>query len=1006
MRKLLHPLVLAGVALFALAASLPFLTTAKSQRGFYFFEAELTSTAPGMAQLFFDVGRGSNEDDSSHAAIVAGTQPQLQRFPLEMGTCHSLRFDPLDRECVMTIAHARIVDRSGRVVRTFTSADFTAVQQIAALTAENGVLKVATTPGAFDPILTLKVATPIKLAPSWGLLFGLLLPVWIGLGALLLLVGWAAGGASGRLGRLATWAEAHPVRALFGTALVAVAVQCHPVIFFGKSFVSPNNAVYLLYDTFPTVPGYQSTDVEDARGADVGAMMWAHMYFPELTREALFRDGELPLWNRYDLTGTPLLGQGQTMIGDPLNWLTIAANSAAWAWDARFVLMRVLFAFGSGLAVWLLARQLGPALLVTGSSVFIGFFAFRLNHAAILSVCWSPWVLVAWCWLLEARTPRARNLSLLALVVAHAGLMNSGTIKEAYMLAACLDFAGLLLVLGAAEPLRRRLGKLAAAALAGVVFALLMAPQWIAFLDALRKSHTHYDVPAAAQLPPWMFVGFFEDLFYRQLRPQETHFEPSSNVVMLLGFLWALVGAREHFANRRFVAIFVAALLPFTLIFGIIPAAWIVKVPFVANIIHVDNTFSCSLIVLMSVLAGFGFATVFRQAREPGGLSRYLIFVTLLGVLAALYFGSTQQNPKSAFFQGYIPSLLLVLLFAPALAGLAFRRQQRGLVAAIFAGALVLLLWRHAQYVANPFDTYVLNPKVRVNLSARSPATRFVDAQLQRTHEPSRPVGLGYNLFPGYNQRLDWESIYGVDALRNPYVDELAELTPMKKLLDWVGGPPAQEDIGAALPMQDLLNVRYYLAGHQVPPRELAGRQPLGGFDLDVYESPTAWPRAFFTDTLTHYRTPAEFVGMTLAGDRRPFAAIQEQDVATQPDGLTRLPRNLGARTIRPASDYQLTSNTTSFTVAANTAGVIVLTESYYPGDFEVLLNGEPADYFRVNHAFKGVYVDHPGTYHVTFRYWPEHLTFGLWLAAGGLLLGVGAPLGEWWFQRRRAAPA
>ena len=1000
-RKLLHPLALAGAALFALAASLPFFSTAKSQQGLYFFEAELTSSAPGIAQLFYDIGRGSNEEDSSHLPLVAGNQPQLQRFPLPMGTCQALRFDPLDRECVMTIAHARIVDRSGHVVRSFAPSDFVAAQQIASVTEENGVLKVVTTPGAFDPILSVKLTRPLELAPSSRLVFRTLIPVWIGLGAVLLLVGWFVGrDPAGRFSRVVAWAQAHPIRALFGAALVAVAVQCHPVIFFGKSFVSPNNAVYLLYDTFPTVPGYRSTDLEDAHGADVGAMMWDHLYFPVLTREALFRDGEFPLWNRYDLAGTPLLGQGQTMVGDPLNWLTIAADGATWAWDARFIIMRVLFAFGSGLAVWLLARQLGPALLVTVSSVFIGFFAFRFNHAAILSLCWSPWILVAWCWLLEARTSRARNLSLLALIVAHAGLMNSGTIKEAYMLTACLDLAGVFLVLGAAEPWPARLGRLAAAALAGVVFALLMAPQWIAFLDALRKSHTHYDIPSAAQLPPWLFIGFFEDLFYRQLRPQEVHFDPSSNLVMLLGLLWAFIGAREHFTNRRFVAIFAAALLPFALVFGLIPAAWIVKVPFIANIIHIDNTFSCPLLVLMSVLAGFGFATLFRQARAPGGFPRYLVFVTLLAGLAALYFSFTRHHPKSAFFQGYIPSLLLVLLLAPALAWLAWRRQLRGLTAAILAGALAVLLWRHAQYLATPFDTYVVNPKVRVDLSVRSPAVKFIDAQRR---EPARAVGLGYNLFPGYNQRLDWESIYGVDALRNAYVDELAELTPMKKVLDWVGGPPAQDDIGPALPMQDLMNVRYYLAGHQVPPRELAGRRPLGSFDLDVYESPTAWPRAFFTDSLTRYETPAEFVALTLADDHRPFAAVQEKDLPTLPENLARLPHTSGNRTIRPASDYQLTSNTTSFTVAANNAGVIVLSEAYYPGDFELLLNGEPADYFRVNHAFKGIYVDHPGTYHVTFRYWPEHFTLSLWLAAGGVLLAVAAPLADSWRRRRRA---
>lgn len=999
MRKFFNPLALLVAGFFSLAASLPFLTAIKAHSDYYFFEAELTSTAMGVAQLFYDVGRGFVEADSSHLPLTVQHEPKLYRFPLPTAACRALRFDPIDGEGTVTIAHARIVDRDGKVTREFTADDFSAAQQIVSLTQEGGRLKAVTTPGGHDPILEIKLATPLPLALGGAWLARTLGPLWLAIFAVTLgLNALATGRLAGRAGRLAAWGRVHPAQALLATAALAVAVQCHPVLFFGKSFVSPNNNVYLLYDTFPTVPGYTSTDLEDAPGVDVGAMMWTHMYLPVIEREALLQHAELPLWNRYDLTGVPLLGQGQSMFGDPLNWLTLAANGASWAWDARFLVIRVLFAFGTGLAVWLLARHLGAALLTTVSVVYIGFFAFRLNHAAILSLCWSPWILVAWGWLLEARSPRARNLSLLALIAAHGCMMTSGTIKEAYMLAVCLDFAGVLLVLTARETWRSRAGKLAAAAFAGAVFVLLAAPQWLVFLDALKKSHTHYETPGASQLPLSLVIGFFEDLFYRQLRPGEAQWEPSSNFVILFGVLWALAGLRENLANRRFVALLAAALVPFALVFGLVPAAWIVKIPFVANIIHVDNTFSCALIVLAAVLAGFGLAGAIRRLREPGWMASYGFFVLLLAALAALYFGSNRQTPKSPFFRGYVPALFLVLLGGPAAAWLAARRRQPGVVTAVAAGGFALLLWRHGQYLATPFDAYVLNPKVRVDLTAPSAAVAFVNAQAK---EPSRPAGLGYNLFPGFNQRLTWESIYGVDAVRNPYIDELADLTPMRKITDWVGGPRAQEDIGPALPMQDLMNVRYYLAGHQVPPRELNGRRWLAGLDLDVYESPTAWPRAFFTDTVTTYQAPADFVRLTLNGDHRPFAAVQEKDLRLLPDSFRLLRRPMADRLSQPAYDYHLTNNTTSFTVSATVPGVIVLSESYYPGDFEVKLNDEPTTYFRVNHAFKGIYVDHPGTYHVTFRYWPERLTLGLWLGAGGFVAGILALVADWSLRRR-----
>ncbi len=69
-----------------------------------------------------------------------------------------------------------------------------------------------------------------------------------------------------------------------------------------------------------------------------------------------------------------------------------------------------------------------------------------------------------------------------------------------------------------------------------------------------------------------------------------------------------------------------------------------------------------------------------------------------------------------------------------------------------------------------------------------------------------------------------------------------------------------------------------------------------------------------------------------------------------------------------------MTNNGTRFTVDAAGPGLIVLGETYYPGDFAAKVNGKTVDYIRVNHAFKGIWVRKAGTYNVEFIYRPEKL--------------------------------
>jgi len=198
-------------------------------------------------------------------------------------------------------------------------------------------------------------------------------------------------------------------------------------------------------------------------------------------------------------------------------------------------------------------------------------------------------------------------------------------------------------------------------------------------------------------------------------------------------------------------------------------------------------------------------------------------------------------------------------------------------------------------------------------------------------------------------------------------------------------------NIAATKPIYDALNVRYYFGSTADAAQPAPGLEKVAGADLDVFESKTVWPRAFFTDRLSRYQDVRQFVNWLKAGDGRPFAAVLADEVHAPG-----APFDQASRQIVAAHDYRLTNNTTSFTIDAPGTGVAVLNEAFVPDNFRAYVDGRRVPWFRVNHVFKGVALAGPGPHRVEFAYWPAPLTASLVVAAGGLLFiltGVGVLL-------------
>ena len=207
------------------------------------------------------------------------------------------------------------------------------------------------------------------------------------------------------------------------------------------------------------------------------------------------------------------------MFGDPLHFLVVFADGAAWAWDLKFLLAKWLFASGLGLIVWRLTRHLPSATLMAFSSAFIGFFVFRINHPAFFSVCYAPWILYCWIRLTQGAALRPALGWVGGLLLANWAELNSGTVKEAYMLLAGLNLTGAILLAWPAPAAgRAKLRTFGVLLAAGGVFALLSAPIWLTFLDTLRQAYTSYDQPWVYQIQPGMILGLFDEIFYRPLQ--------------------------------------------------------------------------------------------------------------------------------------------------------------------------------------------------------------------------------------------------------------------------------------------------------------------------------------------------------------------------------------------------------------------------------------------------------------------------------------------------------
>ncbi len=679
----------------------------------------------------------------------------------------------------------------------------------------------------------------------------------------------------------------------------------------------------------------------------------------------------MPLWNRYNLLGNPLWGQAQHFFLDPLHFAALAFDDPSYYADAAFVAARIVFATGIGLATRAATGSTLAGAFAATAAPFIGYFAFRFNHPAYFSIVYAPWILWAYFALAVRDSMKALVVGAVALSVASLLQLFGSTPKEGAVAFAVAHATGMTALLLAGGSARQRARRLAAAVAALSLAVLIATPHWLIFLDTLSALYTAYGQPTV------VYAGWHEiaAIALGTWLPGMPY--PSLNGLVAI-FAAATCCALATIRDRGPVlACAIGGGATLALACGIVPASVMLEVPLLANIHHTWNAFITAALTPLLVLSGA--ALVVLQRSPTAGLVGAVVGTAIFVVAIVLGMQPERPLPTSFAAASLLPGVSLAILVVMARTKTATAIAPAALIV-LACGLLPCGL--QLETGVPSLDSVLFQPRLRADLDEPPPSVAAVRARAGS--DPFRVAGLDEVLFQGVQGLYRLEGLGGPDALELIEPRELSDAAGVHRTeWDWLT-LLRKPDLEHARGLLDMLGVRFVFAHAE----QLTDTLPLGSPDpVHVIERPTAWPRAFFVDGVRRHGSLNEFVN-GLRASQGPFASIDRSDAAAVAATATLPDRE---RVVVPARDYRLTANRTAFVVDAPGAGVAVLAESFVPRDFVATLNGNRADYFRINHALKGIALPGAGSWSIAFEYRPRYWRLALTIAMVSASIAIAA---------------
>ena len=709
-------------------------------------------------------------------------------------------------------------------------------------------------------------------------------------------------------------------------------------------------------------------------------MMWWGVPVGFIESRSLLEHGELPLWNRYSHAGDTLIGQNETMLGDPLQLIVILGRGSAGAWDVKFVVAKFLFCIGFALLILRLLGSRLLSLIYAALAAYCGAFFYINNHPVFFVFCYAPWILlsaIAWLDIQSGRNIRWGMVWLLA----NFACFNAGHIEVAVILIGGLNLTAIAYALARhrkTADLAKVIGRMS---IGTILFLGLTAPMWMSFLAALDGAYSVHSEVRVIQLPPVTLLGVFDDLFFR-LPLKSDSFDaiaPGTSLLVMAGCILSALRWRQLKEEAFFWVNSSAVVLWGGCIFGWVPTSVLAAIPLLNRVGHVYTDFSYLLVIQLTIQSAYGFKCLAREENFRRAAADFLWVGLIFGVITLVYcFGIPHRPiPWDYFLCVVAGGIGAPLLFT-------YLKNCNCPIPAIgWAGIIILGFIPHFRFGLYNFgnDNLLTLPGPRAVLDAPS---KSIDNIQANQSVPFRVVGLGWNFLGDYSAVYGIEDIRSCAPLSNGEFINLIRKIPGVEFGGEGGWAICITDPVAAQPLLNLLNVKYLLADPKTQVEDGLDFRITDRSDFLVLENLEVWPRAFFSNKIISNSSTEEFIKQLLGNGKQPFISLSPDEIAKRP-GLQSL-EDANKAIIISAANYRLLPNSTAFDVHAPSGGVVCLTEGQAK-DFTVTANNELKEVLTVNRAFKGVYLDKPGDYHIEFIYRPRYWRLScclFWISACG----------------------
>ena len=380
----------------------------------------------------------------------------------------------------------------------------------------------------------------------------------------------------------------------------------------------------------------------------------------------------------------------------------------------------------------------------------------------------------------------------------------------------------------------------------------------------------------------------------------------------------------------------------------------------------------CPILVLLFILTGWVVAYCFCRL-QPEMLPRLINYLTsgeavTATTVASVLFGLERQIGIT---------IALVLIYFCTWRNLLGVRIQRAFVILI----VLFDLGTAHKPLLFLLDTEIVTKNQQVLSADSSEGSRIFYYTGGRNLHPSSVTVLGRpsfskgvalsfeNLLPNAGILYGFDYFQEIDALtRQPYNDflDFANLLPIEKRANFLRA----------------LNIRYIVAFQVL---NIPGMRLVKSFPEHfswLYEIVDSLPRVYIASQAVYEPQRARTLRILASRefDPRTQVLVNEElatDVKRAGGGEAQIVKYFNNRVVIDASLAE--------------SGVLVLTDSYYPG-WKVLVNGKEERILRANHFFRGVQLP-AGKHHIEFKYQPLSFTIGSVISLFTLVLLGGISL-------------